>query len=96
MIGGGENEEIMGPDATGEDGDASEDVCTVTAIEPGVEAPIVRPLMVTVTAVLPAMIEEAVSDRTMAVAVGTELVAVTDEPLTAAVGVADVAKKPLG
>ena len=68
----------------------------VTAIDPEVDDPIVNPISVTVTAVLPAMIEEAVSDRTMAVAVGTELVAVTDEPLTSAVGVADVAKKPLG
>ena len=95
-MGGGENEERMGPDEMGEDGDESIDVCTVTAIEPGVDAPIVRPLMVTVTAVLPAINDEAISESTMAVAVGTELVAVTDEPLIAAVGVAEVAKKPLG
>ena len=49
-MGGGENEERMGPDETGEDGDESDEVCTVTAIEPCVEAPIVRPLMVTVNA----------------------------------------------
>ena len=95
-MGGGKNEEIMGPDETGEDGYESDEVCRVTAIEPCVEAPIVRPLMVTVTAVLPAIDDEAISESTMAVAVGTELVAVMDEPLIAAVGVAEVAKKPLG
>ena len=68
----------------------------VTAIEPDVDGPMVSPINVTVTGVLPAMIDEAVSESTMVVAVGTELVAVTDEPLTSAVGVADVAKKPLG
>ena len=56
----------------------------------------VSPLSVTMTVVLTAMDDEAVSERTIAVAVGTELVAVTDEPLIAAVGVDDVAKKPLG
>jgi hypothetical protein len=68
----------------------------VTAIEPDVDDPIVSPINVTVTGVLPAMDDKAVSESTMAVAVGTELVAVTDEPLIAAVGVDDVAKKPLG
>ena len=42
----------MGPDDTGEDGDASDDVFTVTEIEPGVAAPIVKPLIVTVNAVV--------------------------------------------
>ena len=68
----------------------------VTAIEPDVDDPIVSPINVTVTGVLPAMDDKAVSESTMAVAVGTELVAVTDEPLIAAVGTADVAKNPLG
>jgi hypothetical protein len=95
-MGGGKNEERMGPDGTGEDGDASDEVCTVTAIEPGVDAPIVSPNSVIVTAVLPAMDDEAISESTMAVAVGTELVAVTDVPLIAAVCIAEVAKKPLG
>ena len=54
-MGGGENEERMGPDEMGEDGDESIDVCTVTAIEPGVDAPIVRPLMVTVNAAVAPM-----------------------------------------
>ena len=67
----------------------------VTAIEPDVDGPMVSPINVTVTGVLPAMDDKAVSESTMAVAVGTELVAVTDEPLIAAVGVAEVAKKPL-
>ena len=68
----------------------------VTAIEPDVDDPMVSPINVTVTGVLPAMIDEAVSESTMAVAVGTELVAETDEPLIAAIGMADVAKNPLG
>ena len=68
----------------------------VTAIEPDVDDPMVSPINVTVTGVLPAMDDEAVSESTMVVAVGTELVAVTDEPLIAAVGTADVAKNPLG
>ena len=46
----------MGPDATGEDGDVSDDVCTVTEIEPGVAAPIVKPLMVTVNAAVAPMV----------------------------------------
>ena len=56
VMGGGENEERMGPDETGEDGNASVEVCTVTATEPGVEAPIVRPLMVTVNAAVVPMV----------------------------------------
>ena len=65
-MGGGENEKRMGPDETGEDGDESDEVCTVTAIEPGVEAPIVRPLMVTVNAaVAPMVVPDVVS--TMAI-----------------------------
>ena len=64
-------------------------------LAPAVAAPMVSPLSVTVTAVLTA-IGEPVMASTMAVAVGAALVAVTDVPLIAAVGVADVAKKPLG
>ena len=62
---------------------------------PAVTAPMVSPLSVTVTAVLTA-IGEPVMVSTMEVAVGAALVAVTDVPLIAAVGVGDVAKKPLG
>ena len=65
-------------------------------LAPAVTAPMVSPLSVTVTAVLTAMEDEDVSVSTIAVAVGTALVAVTDAPLIAAVGVADVAIKPLG
>ena len=68
----------------------------VTEIEPGVDDPMVRPLSVTMTMVLTAICDDAVNDSTMAVAVGAALIAVTDEPLIAAVGVDDVAKKPLG
>ena len=62
---------------------------------PAFNAPMVSPLSVMVTAVLTAM-DEAVSVSTMAVAVGVARVAVTPLPLIAAVGVADVEKKPLG
>jgi len=42
----------MGPDDTNEGANASDDVCTLTPIEPGVAAPIVKPLIVTVNAVV--------------------------------------------
>ena len=61
-MGGGE--ERMVPDETGEDGDESDEVCTVTAIEPGVEAPIVRPLMVTVNAAVVPMVPPDVASTT--------------------------------
>ena len=75
---------------------ASAVVWTEVELAPAVTAPMVSPPSVTVTAVLTAMEDEDVSVSTIAVAVGTALVAVTDVPLIAAVGVADVAKKPLG
>ncbi len=62
---------------------------------PANTTPMVSPLSVTVTAVLTA-IGEPVIVSTIAEAVGAALVAVTVAPLIAAVGVADVAKKPLG
>ena len=68
----------------------------MTAIEPDVDDPIVNPISVTVTSALTAMDDEAVSDSTMVVAVGAALIAVTSEPLIAADGVDDIAKKPLG
>ncbi len=95
-MGSGKYEERMGPDETGEDGNASVEVWIETTIEPVVDDPIVSPLSVTVTGVLTAMDDEAVSESTMAVAVGAALIAVTDEPLIAAVGVDDMAKNPLG
>jgi hypothetical protein len=96
VMGSGKYEERMGPDETGEDGNASVEVWIETAIEPDVDDPMVSPLSVTMTVVLTAMDDEAVRESTIAVAVGTELVAVTDEPLITAVGVDDIAKKPLG
>ena len=42
----------MGPVGTNEGAYASADVCTLTPIEPGVAAPIVKPLIVTVNAVV--------------------------------------------
>jgi len=75
---------------------ASAVVWTEIEVAPAVAAPIVSPLSVTVTAVLTAMDDEPARVSTMAVAVGATLVAVTEVPLIAAVGVADVAKKPPG
>jgi len=63
---------------------------------PAVADPMVSPLSVTVTVVLTAMDDESVSVSTMAVVVGATLLAVTLVPLIAAVGMGDVAKKPLG
>ena len=65
-------------------------------LAPAFTAPMVSPVSVMVTAVLTAMDDDKVSVSTMAVAVGAELVPVTLPPLIAAVGMADVAKKPLG
>ena len=42
----------MGPDDTNEGAYVSVDVCMLTPIEPGVAAPIVKPLIVTVNAVV--------------------------------------------
>ena len=42
----------MGADATNEGVYASDDVCMLTPIEPGVAAPIVKPLIVTVNIVV--------------------------------------------
>jgi hypothetical protein len=66
------------------------------ALAPANTIPMVSPVSVTVTAVLTAMDDATVRVSTMAVAVGATLVAVTVPPLIAAVGVGDVAKKPLG
>ena len=99
-MGGGENEDRMGPDGkAGEDAPVSSSVCTVHAIEPCCDGPIVSPLRVIVAAAALVMDDEPVSVSTMEVAVGAAQVAVLDVPLIvliAAVGVADVAKKPGG
>jgi hypothetical protein len=54
----------MIPDDTGEDGDVSDDVCTVMEIEPGVAAPIVKPLMVMVNAAVAPMVAPDVARTT--------------------------------
>ena len=68
----------------------------IPVVFPAVAKPKVSPLSVMVTPVLTAMEDEDVSVSTMAVAVGATLLAVTEVPLTTAVGVGDVAKKPVG
>ncbi len=65
-------------------------------VAPAFTAPMVSPLSVMVTTVLTAIVDEPSRVSTMAVGVGATLVAVTLLPLIAAVGVGDVAKKPLG
>jgi len=97
MGGGGVKKVKMGPDDTGKDRISSALVDIVMPeMLPSVAAPMVRPVRVMVTAVLTAITETEVSVSTMAVVVGAALVAVTVVPLIAAVGVGDVAKKPLG
>lgn len=66
------------------------------AVELCCDGPIVSPLRVTVAAAALVMDDEPVSVSTMEVEVGAAQVAVLDVPLIAAVGVADVAKKPVG
>ena len=75
---------------------ASLDVVMDTLVAPAVTAPIVSPLMVTVTAALPAIDDVPVSVSTITVAVGVDTEAVLLPPLRAAVGVPEAAKKPVG
>ena len=49
-MGGGVKSTRIGPDETGKDAHELSDVCTVTALDPAVAAPIVKPLMVTMNA----------------------------------------------
>ena len=63
----------MGPDDTGEDGDASDDVFTVTEIEPGVAAPMVKPLMVTVNAAVAPMVAPDVARTTAGLLVDVQM-----------------------
>ena len=65
-------------------------------LAPANTTPMVSPDSVMVTAVLSAIDDEPVSVSTMLVSVGAALVAVTVPPLIAAVGLGDVAKKPVG
>ena len=74
---------------------ASFDVRTDTLVAPAVTAPMVKPLTVTVTAVLTAITDDPVSVKTMALAEGVAADAVLPE-LRAAVGLPDGAKKPDG
>ena len=85
----------MGPDVTGEDGDASDEVCTLTAIETGVDDTMVSPLSKTVTAALPVMNAPDVVIATDAEVVMPRI-AVRPETLNRRVGVTDDAKKPEG
>ena len=66
-----------------------------TLVPPAVTGPIVSPLMVTVTAAPPPIVDVPVSVNTMAAAAGVATVAVL-LPLSAAVGLPDAAKKPDG
>ena len=66
-----------------------------TLVPPAVTGPIVSPLMVTVTAAPPPIVDVPVSVNTMACAVGVATVAVL-LLLNAAVGLPEAAKKPDG
>ena len=74
---------------------ASLDVCIEASAEPAVAAPIVNPLMVIVTAALPAITEDAERLSTIKLLVGVAELTVTP-PLQDAVGVPEFAKKPAG
>ena len=74
---------------------ASLEVRIETLVAPAVAAPIVSPLMVIVTAALPAITEDAERLSTIKLLVGVAELAVTP-PLQDAVGVPEFAKKPAG
>ena len=74
---------------------ASLDVCIVTSAEPAVIAPIVSPLIVMVTAALPAITDDAARVSTIEEEEGVAELTVTP-PLQDAVGVPELAKKPAG
>ena len=74
---------------------ASLEVRIETLVAPAVAAPIVRPLIVIVTAALPAITEDAERLSTIKLLVGVAELAVTP-PLQDAVGVPEFAKKPAG
>ena len=63
----------MGPDDTGDDGVVSDDVFTVTEIEPGIAAPIVKPLMVTVNAAVAPMVVPDVARTTAVLLVDVQM-----------------------
>jgi len=56
VMGGGVKEDRMGPDGTSENGIAPDAICTAIALEPGVAAPMAKPLMVTVNAKVALMV----------------------------------------
>jgi hypothetical protein len=74
---------------------ASLDVCIETLVAPAVAAPIVSPLIVIVTAALPAITEDAERLSTIKLLVGVAELTLTP-PLQDAVGVPEFAKKPAG
>jgi hypothetical protein len=88
----------MGPDDTNEGAYTSDDVCTLTSIEPGVAAPIVKPLIVTVNAVVFPMAAPNIVSATAVLFVAPH---VTFRPITllapvATTGVTNGAKKLSG
>ena len=64
----------MGPDDTSEGAYASDDVCTLMPIEPGVAAPIVKPLIVTVNAELASMVAPDVVSTTVVLPVSPHVI----------------------
>ena len=88
----------MGPVGTNEGAYASADVCTLTPIEPGVAAPIVKPLIVTVNAVVFTMEAPNIVSTTavLLVAPHTMFMPVTLLAPAATTGVTNGAKKLCG
>jgi hypothetical protein len=86
----------MAPECKGNDGDGSDEVCTVTPMEPGVATPIVKPLIVTAKAVV---IKAPVVVRTTAVSLVFEHVILNPGTLLAPAttkGMTEGAKKLKG
>ena len=88
----------MGPDDTSEGAYASADVCTLTPIELGVAAPIVKPLIVTVNAVVFPMAAPDIASTTAVLLVTPHVtfMPVTLLALAATTGVTNGAKKLSG
>ena len=83
----------MGPDDTGDDGVVSDDICTVTEIEPGVAAPIVKPLIVTVNAAVVPIVAPDVARTTAVLLVDVQMMFRPRTLPASAAGLREGAKK---
>ncbi len=89
----------MGPDATGTEGKESNDVCKITAVAPGVAAPIVSPLRVIVNDAVAMMTAPNVvktTDDELVEPHKMRRLGLIPEPAAKTTGVTEDAKKPVG